>query len=293
VLAAAASTFNIYTSTDGGATWVERTSSGTRSWVSVALSSDGTKLVAGVSSGYIYTSTDGGATWVARTSAGSGAWRSIAIGSTGEHIVAVRFNDGVWTSANSGLTWFKQQGTQAQSWISAGMAYTGDKAIVSSTSGEVYVLTNTGRTNYTSVETEMLRDSAGYVSVTATPKIAGNTVVVELTGTLTMQHPVSDDSAVGAVVLCVSENNDTAAKAVAACRNKIIAIAAGKVYVGKIFIRHVYTASTTLPVTFWFHVGIVQSNANQMNVHVNGASTLTTVSYGNLVTGAITVEEYT
>ena len=42
--------------TDPGATWTERTSAGSRNWISVASSSDGTKLVAVVASGYICTS---------------------------------------------------------------------------------------------------------------------------------------------------------------------------------------------------------------------------------------------
>ncbi len=37
----------VYTSTDGGATWTERTAAGSRQWETVALSADGTKLCAG------------------------------------------------------------------------------------------------------------------------------------------------------------------------------------------------------------------------------------------------------
>ena len=56
----------IYTSTDSGATWVQRSQAGARSWKAIADNDDGTKLVAVVGSeidtGYIYTSTDSGAT---------------------------------------------------------------------------------------------------------------------------------------------------------------------------------------------------------------------------------------
>jgi photosystem II stability/assembly factor-like uncharacterized protein len=37
----------IYTSTDSGATWTERTTMGSNQWISIASSSDGTKLAAG------------------------------------------------------------------------------------------------------------------------------------------------------------------------------------------------------------------------------------------------------
>jgi hypothetical protein len=47
----------IYTSIDGGATWTQQTSSGSRSWNAIALSSVGTKLTAGGASTDIYTAT--------------------------------------------------------------------------------------------------------------------------------------------------------------------------------------------------------------------------------------------
>ena len=61
-----------------------------RDWRCVASSSDGTKLVAGVSGGYggqIYTSTDSGATWTAREQVRY--WRSVASSSDGTKLVAV------------------------------------------------------------------------------------------------------------------------------------------------------------------------------------------------------------
>ena len=54
---------SIYTSTDSGATWTERTSAGSRDWQSITSSSDGTKLAAAEYGGSIYTPTDSGATW--------------------------------------------------------------------------------------------------------------------------------------------------------------------------------------------------------------------------------------
>jgi hypothetical protein len=58
-LAAVVSGGSIYTSTDSGATWTERTSAGSRYWQSITSSADGTKLAAVVAyNGSIYTSTD-------------------------------------------------------------------------------------------------------------------------------------------------------------------------------------------------------------------------------------------
>jgi photosystem II stability/assembly factor-like uncharacterized protein len=66
----AAANSGIYTSADSGATWTQ-TAAPQQSWISVASSSDGTKLVATGNTppsavGYIYTSSDSGATWTQR-----------------------------------------------------------------------------------------------------------------------------------------------------------------------------------------------------------------------------------
>ena len=51
----------IYTSSDSGVNWTERTSAGSKNWMSIAISSDGSRIVAGLQeNGYIYTSTDDG-----------------------------------------------------------------------------------------------------------------------------------------------------------------------------------------------------------------------------------------
>jgi len=55
---------SLYTSSDSGATWTERTTAGSRDWSSIASSSDGSKLAAAVSGGSIYTSSDSGATGI-------------------------------------------------------------------------------------------------------------------------------------------------------------------------------------------------------------------------------------
>ena len=77
--------------------WTQQTSSGSRSWYSVASSADGTKLVAVVYSGYIYTSTDSGVTWTQQTSAGSQIWFSVASSADGTKLAAVVNNGYIFT----------------------------------------------------------------------------------------------------------------------------------------------------------------------------------------------------
>ena len=59
---------HLYTSTDFGTTWTDRSISdsaiaGDKNWYSVAMSSDGSKLAAVVYEGHLYASADFGTTW--------------------------------------------------------------------------------------------------------------------------------------------------------------------------------------------------------------------------------------
>ena len=83
---------------DIGATWTERTSSGSRYWIGITSSSDGTKLAAAVSVGYVYTSSDGGATWTERTSSGARNWADITSSSDGTKLAAAVSSGYVYTS---------------------------------------------------------------------------------------------------------------------------------------------------------------------------------------------------
>jgi len=86
----------IYTSTDTGATWTQRTTT-LQVWNAVASSSDGRKLVALVNQDYIYTSVDSGATWT-RTDAPSKQWFSVASSSDGARLIAAAYNDYIYRS---------------------------------------------------------------------------------------------------------------------------------------------------------------------------------------------------
>ncbi|MEY4440435.1 MAG: hypothetical protein RLY49_61 [Candidatus Parcubacteria bacterium] len=98
----------IYTSTDGGVTWIEQTSAGARNWTSITSSADGTKLAAVAQYEYVYTSTDGGVTWTEQTSAGAKEWMSIISSADGTKLAAAAAVDKIYTSADGGVTWTEQ-----------------------------------------------------------------------------------------------------------------------------------------------------------------------------------------
>lgn len=93
---------NIYTSSDSGVTWTARFASpGSK----LAVSADGTKVVAAIKNGAIFTSTDSGVTWTSRLAGGTSIWQSVASSADGSKIVAVAGFGSVWISSDSGVTW--------------------------------------------------------------------------------------------------------------------------------------------------------------------------------------------
>jgi hypothetical protein len=99
----------IYTSSDSGATWITRFSSGIHDWVSVASSGDGCKLLAadtGGTFGYLYLSADCGATWNRIVDPGFDFWKAVAMSSDGKKLAAVPSNNLYFLrSYNGGASW--------------------------------------------------------------------------------------------------------------------------------------------------------------------------------------------
>jgi hypothetical protein len=147
-LVAADASGDIWTSSDSGATWTNRTQGTAASgldWQAVASDSTGTHLI--VAAGDIWTYTDSGATWTNRTqgtTASGHSWTAVASDSTGAHLVAAAsledwgkgMND-IWTSSDSGETWTDAtEGTSA-----ADLAWV---AVACNASGSHIVAVNNG-----------------------------------------------------------------------------------------------------------------------------------------------------
>src|SRR5262245_33146272 len=112
-LVAAGITYNgdapVYTSTNSGASWRAVTNISWSSNWSVAVSTDGTKMVT-ASGGAIYRSSDSGASWT-NTSAPITSWIALASSADGDKLFALATMSypcscpGFYTSTNSGTTW--------------------------------------------------------------------------------------------------------------------------------------------------------------------------------------------
>jgi hypothetical protein len=86
----------IITSVDGGTNWTTRTSAGTRSWTSLAISADGSRIIGTVTGGRIYVSLNGGTTWTA--TGPTAAWTSLAAANDATKLIAVPDTGNIYIS---------------------------------------------------------------------------------------------------------------------------------------------------------------------------------------------------
>jgi hypothetical protein len=135
----------IYCSADSGATWT-RTSAPSNTWVSVASSADGTKLVAAARGGYpglIYKSSDSGVTWEP-TGAPTDWWVAVASSADGTILFAAAYQDGLGCPPWDGDT-LKISTNSGVSWTSAGLPGWYSSAIASSADGSYLVVAGAGQ----------------------------------------------------------------------------------------------------------------------------------------------------
>jgi len=95
----------IFTSSDGGSTWQERTNAGISFFTSISSSADGEKLVAVANGGGILISTDGGESWYSKLAATNKVFQAVASNPDMTKIVGVVPNGYVFTSSDFSKTW--------------------------------------------------------------------------------------------------------------------------------------------------------------------------------------------
>lgn len=143
-LAACAVGGSIWTSTDAGVTWTERTSAGARNWNGICSSTDGTKLAAISSAGKIYTSADSGATWTERNSGVTGDWGVVTCSADGLKLFASNHSYGGfgYTSTNQGAAWTTRSTMGRCLW--AASSADGNKLAAFVSGGSLQVSSNAG-----------------------------------------------------------------------------------------------------------------------------------------------------
>jgi len=134
---------DVYTSTDSGASWVNRLV-GNKNWWAVTSSSDGTKLVAVVNPGQIYASINSGVSWTLQTGSISGAWRTISSNSDGTKLAAAVFSGYIYTSIDSGVTWVEKTNSGARAWTGICVSEDGLKLAATAVAGLIYTSVDSG-----------------------------------------------------------------------------------------------------------------------------------------------------
>jgi fibro-slime domain-containing protein len=146
-LVAVASKGDIWTSSDSGATWTDRTASTGASglaWTAVASDASGQHLVAAAKGGDIWTSANSGATWTDQTASGTQLWSAVASDASGQSLVAAVNSGSLWTSINSGATWTARAGTAGQAWSAVASNSTGQNLVAVVNGGDIWTSTNAG-----------------------------------------------------------------------------------------------------------------------------------------------------
>lgn len=129
----------IWTSTDAGVSWTNRSS--VHYWTCVTASADGVQLVAAGHQTGIWTSIDAGVTWTTPTRHvhEARAWKSLASSSDGRIVVALEQKGSIWISTNSGLNWTRQTSPPGSVWFaSAAMSACGTIVYVATEAGDIW-----------------------------------------------------------------------------------------------------------------------------------------------------------
>jgi photosystem II stability/assembly factor-like uncharacterized protein len=134
----------IYTSSDGGVSWTQRTSASARKWVDLACSSNGTNLAAVVSNVDVFISNNAGANWTQLNF--NRTWKAISSSSDGNILLAAA-TQGLFVSENRGVNWTLAAGTNTEPWSKVAIAAADPQFMVAiSNPGFVWTSGNGGAT---------------------------------------------------------------------------------------------------------------------------------------------------
>lgn len=130
----------LYFSTNSGSAWSPLAASAAN-WTSIACSSDGTRLVGGLSTDVIWTTLNGA--FIASYNTGNPV-TSVASSTGGNYLVASSFNGSLYVSSNYGTNWTPEGGTAK--WAAVACSSSGSRMAAAVSNGTVYVSSNFGST---------------------------------------------------------------------------------------------------------------------------------------------------
>ena len=176
----------IYTSTNGGATWMENNVPYQVVYTSLSCSADGSELLA-ANSGGLLISTNAGSSWMVLTNAPSIS--EIACSTNGRILFGLG-NNQIYSSANAGASWITND-APLTNWAAIAVSANGTRAVAVVSGGGIYVLqpppqvvlTNAGKkvilfwpTNYTGFGLQQSTNLAttNWIAVTNVPAVTNS-----------------------------------------------------------------------------------------------------------------------
>lgn len=126
--------------------WIQ-TSAPKTNWSAIAVSADGSKIVACVSGGLIYRSTDAGTNW-SPTSAPANTWSAVASSADGFRLVAAANGNRIFTSVDAGVSWTPCSPAR-NSWTGVATSADGNRLVAVAYSGAILTSGDAGG-NWTS-----------------------------------------------------------------------------------------------------------------------------------------------
>lgn len=138
---------HIFTSTDSGATWTDRSGAGNDNWYGFASSADGSKLVASGTTTGVWTSTDSGASWVHRTGLPARGYALTSSKDGTKLLAAGNGSSTLYTSTDSGATWTPQSIAGVTNWFGVASSDDGTKLVaVDNGGGYIWTSADSGAT---------------------------------------------------------------------------------------------------------------------------------------------------
>lgn len=134
-------------------TWMTRVNAGARAWGTndIAVSADGTRVVAAMGIGNIFISTDSGVTWATSTGIGSFNWYGAGGGNIsssfdGMKLTAAAEGGYIYLSNDGGDTWATSTASGVRSWYSVSSSADGKKIVGAVYDNYIYISNDRGLT---------------------------------------------------------------------------------------------------------------------------------------------------
>ena len=123
---------------------IVQTNAPSEDWTSIAISSDGSKLVAAAvaavgSGGGIYTSSDAGGSWSQTSAPITLNWWSVASSSDGSKLVAAAGSGDIYTTLDAGGSWIRATGKKIKGLSQVAISSDGSQIVARAFGGGIYL----------------------------------------------------------------------------------------------------------------------------------------------------------